>query len=507
MHIANIDTHLVRRLQPARKQLQQLLHHSTGFRTVSLLLVNLAGCALMLSAPLTLAFTTGSVLSMLGRIQGPLDWFLVEVLGSLAVFSGFLSYQLVGTRPAQPRGVPVGGSHAPVLHDMVARRAAHFKLRPIRTILLTTEAELHMVATPVLPLPFFHRHTLCAGAPLLLFLNRSQFRLALAGAVAAAATNRKQLGGWINQAASDWQLIVDALAARDTLLGRVFTRPLRLIAAACVALSRPQDTDWRQRQGRWLLENSNETNTADFLANQIVAAAFLRKQYWPMVLKAAERSPAPVVKAFSHLPLLLDKTLNRALAERWLMQAQTAGEQQQTGVRDLLAELRIDQLSWSGLPQPNVFDELFTSSHILKQLDTFWQRDVEPEWRRRHALFQNDQLRFRQLQKRAAESGLRGESALRYIKLAPHFLELADTLSVYRDVFNNNRDDARVCFAAGLAQLRAGAIAEGSSALQRAGELDPALARRARSLISEHRQARLSEEIGGGAVPSQGICA
>jgi len=213
-----------------------------------------------------------------------------------------------------------------------------------------------------------------------------------------------------------------------------------------------------------------------------------------------------VVKAFSHLPLLLNKTLNQQLSERWLIQSQAASEQQ-TGVRDLLADLRIEHLSWSGLPQPNAFDELFVSSSILKQLDRFWQRNIEPEWRRRHALFQSDQIRFKQLQKKDAEFGLRGESALRYVKLAPNFLDLTDTISVYHNIYSNNRDDAKVCFAAGLSLLRAGAIEEGSSALQRAAELDSSLARRARTLIKEHRRAWVNDDRLKHRTIMQGVCA
>lgn len=493
--------------QPGQKHLQQLLQRSAALRAVALLLVHAAGCVLMLSAPLALAFTSASALHLLGRVQGPLDWFVIEVLGAVGLLSAYLSFQLFRLSPAQPRGVSVSESSAPALHQMLARRVVHFKMPTIDKIILIPEAELHIVATPILPLPLFHRYTLCAGAPLMLFLNRGQFSLALAGAVAATASSRSNLSGWLNQACTDWPLILSALAAKDNLLARLLTRPLQHVVNASDTLGRPLRTDWRQQQAQWVLENTDEKNAIDFLANQIVAEAFLRKQYWPMILKSAERCPTPVVKAFSHLPLLLDKTLNQPLAERWLMQSQGASEQRQTGVRDLLADLRIEHLRWSGLPHPNAFDDLSVSSKFLKQLDTFWQRDIEPEWRRRHAQFQNDQARFRQLQKQAAKNGLRGGSALRYIKLAPHFLEIPDTVSVYHTAYSNNRDDAKVCFAAGLALLRAGATEEGSSALQRAAELEPSLARRARALIDKHRQAWVTEDDYNQNTLRQEICA
>jgi hypothetical protein len=214
-----------------------------------------------------------------------------------------------------------------------------------------------------------------------------------------------------------------------------------------------------------------------------------------------------VVKAFSHLPLLLVKTLNRQVAERWLVQAQTAGDRHELGVRDLLAELKLEHLQWSGLPTPNAFCVMFKSTGVLKQLDQLWQQDIEPEWRRRHARFQNDRSRFEQLQRRATAGELRGESALRYIKLAPRFLDKTDALVGYRAVYATNRDDAKVCFAAGLALLRAGTGQEGSQALLRAADLEPSLVKRTHALIDEHRQKWIHEDRFTASAVVRDICA
>jgi hypothetical protein len=491
--------------QAVSEQLQRLSRCSAPMANISLLLVHAAGCLLMLSPPLILVACVAGALYLSNSIQGPLDWFLIEVQVALGLLGAYLSLQLFALRPAQPEGVPASEQQAPELFNMLARRAAHFKMRPIRRVLLTTRAELHIVAAPVLPIPLFHRYSLCVGAPLLFFLSRDQFRLALAGAMAAAAENQSRLNGWLSQACQDWPVILDALERRDNLLSRLLTPPLRYLAAAAAILGQPLRADWRVQQGRWVLNNSDERNAVDYLANQVVAAAFLERQYWPMILKAAERCPTPVVKAFSHLPLLLGKTLNRQVAERWLMQAQTAGDRHRSGVRDLLAELKLDHLSWSGLPTPNAFCLLFESTGVLKQLDQLWQHEIEPQWRRRHTRFQNDRSRFEQLQRRASQGELRGDSALRYIKLAPRFLEKADALAGCRGVYVTNHDDSKVCFAAGRALLRAGAGQEGGQALLRAAELDPAVAPQAHALIEEHGQKWIHEDPINGKAAVHGL--
>jgi hypothetical protein len=471
------------------KPLNRLLRRSPTLRATALLALHTSGCLLMLAAPLGLLSAAGGAIYISSHLEGPLDWFLVEVLTAAALFSAYLCLQLSLLRPDTPRGVRIGEAVAPALFVSLAHRVAHFRIRPVRHVLLTTDTSLHIVATPVLPVPLLHRYTLCIGAPITFFFDRNQFGLALAGTVAAAAESQSRLTGRLLQASDDWPVILAALEIRDNLLARLLAPSLRMIAATAARLSEPLRTDWRQQQGRWLRQYSDERNTADYLANQIVAAAFMEKQYWPMVLKSAERSPTPVVKAFSHLPLLLGKILNPSLAERWLLQAQTAGEAAQSGIRDLLAEVQLDHLSWSGLPEPNTFSAMFKSTTVLKQLDTRWQEDIEPEWRRLHAAYQEDQMRFRQLQKRAENDALRDESALRYLKLSARFLKPADALAACRRVYGTNSDDPRVCFAAGLSMLRLGAGQEGIQALQRAADLDPSLANRVHALINEHRQA------------------
>jgi hypothetical protein len=267
-----------------------------------------------------------------------------------------------------------------------------------------------------------------------------------------------------------------------------------VIATIAEVLAQTLHSDRRVQQGHWVLQNSDERNAMDYLSNQVVAAEFLSQHYWPMILKAAERCPTPVVKAFSHFPLLLEKTLTPQLAERWLAQAQTASDRRQSGVLDLLAELRLDHLRWPGLPTPNAFCVLFNTGGLLQQLDRLWQQAIEPQWRLRHSSYQNDRSRFERLQRRAASGELRGESAIRYVKLAPRFLEKADALAACRDVYTTNLDDAKVCFSAGQALLRAGAGQEGGDALRRATELDPSLSMRAQALIDEHRQAWIHDE-------------
>lgn len=471
------------------QQFAYLRNRSERFFTAALILANTAGCLLMLSPVLTLTLSGSSALYLYSHAQGPLDWFLFEFMLAVTAFSAYLSWQLLNIHPQQPEGIDLQPQQSPAIFGMLERRTSHFRMTSIRRIKFSADIELRVASTPIWPLPLFHKQTLCVGMPLLVFISRGQFRLGLASAVAAAANRRTCLSGQLDQAAEDWPLIITALQTHDSLLSRILLKPIQWLALQVEQLSVQLRADWRQQQSRWILDNSDEQNSADYLSNQLVATAFLDKQYWPMIFKAAERCPAPVVKAFSHLPLLLDKILNKEQAERWLIQAQAVGNNRHAGVRDLLAELRIDHLDWTGLPKKSAFDSLFENTGVLKQLDRYWQNRIEPEWQLVHTQYKDNQSRFNRLQKRALEQGLRGESALKLIKLAPRFVDQTDALDIYQGIYNHNTDDAKICFSCGLALLHAGETNTGVSALQRAATLEPALAKRAHSLINEHRQA------------------
>ncbi|MGW8309617.1 MAG: hypothetical protein ACWGNB_01020 [Thiogranum sp.] len=489
MNTTTIDRDLDQRARLHAIPREQLLPNaSPALRNAALLLVHVWGCTLMLSAPLISVTTAVTALYLGYQALGPLDAFLALALAVISVLSARFSARLLTLRPAAPAGVQVDPQQAPELMSMLARRSKHFKVKPPAQVMLTTKTELLVVATPVRAFPVCHQYHLCVGAPLLFFLDREQFGLALAAAIAASARRQSQLTGWLDQACDDWPQIIEALEQTDDVLARLLVGPLRHVNRTAARLGSALN-DWRREQAHWLLVHSDEHKTSNYLASQIVASTFLDRQYWPMILKTAERCPTPVVKAFSHLPLLLDRTLTDELAARWLLQARSATDRYFADTRDLLAELQLDELPWSGLPEPGAFKLMFGYGAVLKRLDSLWQQEVEPEWRRCHSDFQRDRLRFEQLQKRAAGTGLRDESALRYIDLAPRFLDQTDTLAAYRKVYAANRDDARVCFAAGTAMLHASDSREGYKALQRAADIDPSLADRARALIEEHRSA------------------
>ena len=481
---------------PTLTKARRSYERSGSLHLALLLLANVVGCALMLSPVILLASASATGLYMLNHIDGPLDWFLVEVMGAISVFCGFLSIQLYHSRPGTPSGVRIEENQAPLLFSMLGRRVSHFGIKPIDHVILTPRAELIVQATPSWPVPFFHKYTLCVGAPSLFFISPGQFRLALAGAFAANTRRQNSVLGWAVQASDDWVAIIKSLESHPTLYAKLFLKLASRIAEFTERLSTELRENLQQIQTRWVLENTDETNAMDYLANHVVASSFLAQQYWPMIFKAAERCPTPVVKPFSHFELILEKILTENSAKRWLLHAQASRDARHADLRDLLAALGIDHLQWSKLPERNAFHGIFKSSAILKDLDGYWQTTVVTEWNQRHRSFREDKTRFKTLQERAQLQSLRGESAFRYMQLATKFLDKADATLVYLSMYKGNQDNADICFASGREMLACGYSQVGYEALQRASELDSSLAIRAQTLINDHKQAWLKQGNG-----------
>jgi len=479
--------------EPVARAVRRAVERSTPLRLTILAGVNAAGCLLMLSPVIALAIAAGSMAFVSAHIQGPLYWFLIQVLATVGVMAGLLSFQLYKTRPRMPGGVTISPDQAPDLFAMLERREAHFGIRPIRTVRLRTNADLEIEATPRWPFPLLHSYTLCIGVPLLFFVTASEFRLALAGAISASTKARRSLPGRIMQASRDWAAIGEALKHKPCLASKLLLPAVSWLAALTSRLSSEMHTDLNAAQGRWVLENVDEQTATQLLANQVVATAFLANQYWPMIYKAAEKSPVPVVRPFSHLGILLEKLLDENAAKRWLLQAQAGSETAGHGLRDLLAELGLEYLFWSGLPEINAYSSVLHSSTLLGELDRYWQSQAKPEWDRRHREFQGEKRRFDNLNEKSKTQILRGDSAIRYVQLAERFLDQEQVIEVCRTVFRNNMDNAWVSFACGQALLTAGDIRLGCKVMQHASELDISLANRAHALMNEYQRSSIAD--------------
>lgn len=490
MHDHAINTPYTRRQHLVSLRIKRTLDRNPGLRLAVLGILNGAASLMLLAPVISLTSASLSAVWLYNHINGPLDWFFTEVLCVLALVSGWTSVQQYLTRPRPPEGVRLEEADCPQLFAMLERRTSHFNVAVPDQVILTDTAELSISRLPNGVFPFGHKTVLTLGAPVLFFLSRDLFRLALAGAVAAHARKQRGLRGWIIRRFEDWPRHIEALQNRPGLLARLFLPVLQRLDALNMLLGQELRTELRQHTGQWVAEHTDEQQAEQLLAGQILTGLYLQHQYWPMIMKAADRCPSPVVKPFSHFELLLGKTLHRDTANRWLLRAQSTSSDN-SELRDLLAGLGLERLSWSGLPDTPAISGL-VSDHILKQLDHDWQTRIQSAWDEHHARFQHDLKRFDQLRQQHAEQPLHGEPAMRYVELAEQLVDADELADICLSVSESNRSDAALNFACGRRLIEAGHASAGCQALQRAAELDRSLAHRAHAMINEQNCAWLN---------------
>lgn len=491
MHDQALNSPYTRRQHPVGLRIKRILDRNPALRLAVLGILNGAASLMLLSPAITLASASLSAVWLYHHINGPLDWFFTEVLCVLALVSGWAAVQQYLTRPRAPEGIRLEEQDCPELFAMLERRTAHFNVSALDQVILTDAAGLSIRRLPHSVFPFGHKTILTLGAPLLFFLSRDLFRLALAGTVAAHARKQRGLRGWIIRRCEDWPQLIEALQNRPGLLARLFLPVLHHLNALNTLLGQELRAELRQDAGQWVAEHSDEQQAEQLLAVQILTGLYLQRQYWPMIMKAADRCPSPVVKPFSHFELLLGKTLNRDTANRWLLQAQTSSPDN-SELRDLLAGLGLERLSWSGLPETPAITGL-VSGHILKALDRDWQTRIQSAWDEHHARFQHDLKRFDQLRQQHTEQPLHGEPAMRYVELAEQLVDTDELAEICLSVSKSNRSDAALNFACGRRLIEAGHARAGCEALQRAAELDQSLAHRAHAMINQQNCAWLNK--------------
>lgn len=489
---------IVQRFGPAGLRLRRHIERQPALRLAILLAAN-ALPLVVLWLPLLAATAGGVILLNLWEPRTPAEWLGLELAGVMTVTGGWLGFRLRRAIPPAPDGVLIDSATAPLLFDMLIRRSQHFGLAVPEQVLLTDRPELSFLRRPAAALPGGGYWQLRIGAPLLFFMSRDRFRLALAGLFAAEASSRRGPSGWVLRRRDEWPETIQALERQGGVAARLYLPLIRTVAALNASLAPELAREQELAALRWVAGKTDETQMIQLLATRAMVASYLKQHYWPMILRGADRCPEPVVKPFSHFGLLLERMLTPAMSQRWLLAAQTC-EQDNGELRELMAGLGIEHLHWNGLPAESAAHVLLDEK-LLRQLDLHWQNRIQPHWNERHLRFQQSRNRFRVLLKRHREEApLRARAALRLVRLAERFTRPAEFGDICRSVADANRTDAGVQFACGERLLKIGATTDGLQALKRAAALDERLKPRAESLARSRRTAWLEEVPTGSGV-------
>ncbi len=454
------------------------------------LLMQLAGLVmlgnfLLISVPLLtiLAISTASWLFFIAAT--PFEWLAMEACALLGSIGMLASLDLILAKPARPAGLELKHKQAPELFAIIKRRCNQFGLPPIDRVLITESPAIELIITPRRALPGAYTQTLLIGWPLLSFLSFNQFRVALRGVVGQWAGTRLWNTGTICRQVAYWQGLRQHYSSRNFPAAWLLKRPItgfaNYLESKAGEISRTQILAHDQLA----LEVTDDRHVLALIAAEALGKTFLENKYWPMIFAAAERTADPIVKPFTNLNAIMDRTLHREEADRWLLQAVAAGNKaQHCSLRERLAALGYNELRWTCLPSQPAMEALFARQWqtIAGQLDAHWQDNVHQEWTDRHWRFCQSQDQFHTLQQQATTENITGAAAIRYARLAEQFLPKDEMVALCKRLLRVNRTRADVCFQCGKQILEAGSD-DGIRAIEIAIQIDPNYTSQGNTLI------------------------
>lgn len=434
----------------------------------------MTGGLVLVAVPALTLTASGAAIWMFFSAATPLEWLIMELLAATAATGLLASADLLLVRPPAPQGIRLKQKQAPELFAMIRRRTDTFGLAPVDRVLLIEEPRLELVLTPGRGFPGATEQTLLIGWPLLSFLSVKQFRVALRAVLGQWSGRRNRCTGFIYRQHAFWTGLRQHYMHRTFPAAWLLRKPICLFSSyferQAAELIRMQRLD----QDFYALEVTDEEQVLALIAAEVLGAAFMEKKFWPMIFAAAERTPDPVVKPFTNFNAVMDRTLYKEDADRWLLQALAAEDKHgHISLRERLAVLGYSELHWPGLPQQAALDILFGRhwQAIAAQLDHNWQQSVQQAWTDRHWRFRQDQDQFYALQQKAAREAITGATAIRYLRLAEQFLKQDELLALCKRLLRVNRTHADVCFQCGK-QLLAAADDDGIRAIEIAMQLD-----------------------------------
>lgn len=463
--------------------------HPHGHRMSALVL--LASGYLVLAAPALVAvWALSSLISAIGTGSAGAALGAVAVAGACAA----LAFAWWRRAPAPPAGLELTATAAPGLFRMLDGLREHYP-RPltrraphIHRVLVTPLPELRLVQTPLWGFPVRFQTTLLIGLPRMQTLKPIQLQALLAGRIGmlsgrsgvALSLIRRLHDLWGLYAQADW---VHSTPARWLL--RACFKPL---AASSAVWSAPALRQHALEADHCALEAVNYDDVIEAVLADAIAGRFLKDKFWPAVERLGQAAARPRRLPFASLETAYSAT-TEAERRQWLERAlRSPSGRARPSLTERLQNLHMSARLPTAPEQTAARHYLGDSvQHVVQSLDRQWLADNLRRWRRRDTRRVRAQRELEILRREAAQRRLTDAELQRFISLVNRYLGRAAASRLFRSALEWDRGDARLQLAVGRQLVDLG-DPEGIPALERAMDLNEALAVPACRLISRARQ-------------------
>jgi Zn-dependent protease with chaperone function len=375
----------------------------------------------------------------------------------LAALAGMVGRSL-WVRLEPPAGVPLTRDKAPALIDCVEELRRALRAPKVHRILVTYDFNAAMGQRPRLGVLGWQKNHLVLGLPFMLAASPEQFRAVVAHELGHLSGQHSRLNGWIYRLRSAWSRLDEQLE-KEQHWGSFIFKPFfhwyaPFFNAWSFVLARSNEFE-ADRAAAGL--TSPET-TRDALVGFEVRARFLSERFWPAVHAGADDCPSPELNPFADMPKQFG-TIAADDARAWVERALA----EETTVFDTHPCLR-ERVEALGV-EPRIPEaDAETAAHaflgralpgLSARLAEKWCFDAALWWNERYEHVTAARKRLGELVSRAG-AGLSPDESWELARLSEE-LEGADAaLPLYRDMVEEDLEDARASFALGRLLLARG---------------------------------------------------
>lgn len=407
----------------------------------------------------------GVVLLVLLALLGGLGWLATQGKGMSLVVKGGAALGYVAwvigralwVRIDPPSGIPLKRSASPALFECVDELRSQLRAPRVHEILLLDDFNAAVVQHPRLGVLGWQKNYLLLGLPYLQAATPEEFRSVIGHELGHLSGNHGRLRGWVYRVRASWSRLAARLEQEEHWSRFVFQRFFHWYApffsAWSYALAR-QDEYEADRASAEL--TSPEVAGASLVGGE-VRSRFLQERFWPAIYARAEELASPdAVDPFETLPGEI-AAIDPEDAQAWLdagLAVQTTVDDTHPCLRERLAALEVEPRI-PAPPATSAAQELLGKalSGLKARLAEIWRFEAAEWWNGRYEYVTAARKRLGEL---ASVDDLRPAEAWERAQLTEE-LEGADAaLPLYRDLVEEDLEDASASFALGRLLLARG---------------------------------------------------
>jgi Zn-dependent protease with chaperone function len=317
---------------------------------------------------------------------------LVLIGGSTAVLKAIL------VQLPPPKGIPLNETEAPALFALLRELSRLIQAPVVDHVLLIPQHNAAIVQVPRLGVLGWSRNYLLIGLPLLEGHSTAELRAILAHELAHLSRQHGRFSHWIYRLRRSWETLFAQL--QNPRVRREAS--LRPLIAKCLGAFWP-----RFNAHAFVFSRANEFE-ADALAARLAGRDHLRdsflrmaiqsrildEQFWPAVWDNANEQAQPPPGTFLKLRAAIRAEIGVADSACWIGEAlrlPTTNADTHPCLAERLRALGVDPQSTreARLPriEPSAADALLGAElpNLRNCLDQFWQKEVQENWKARHA--------------------------------------------------------------------------------------------------------------------------